>query len=825
MPPKQQASPESKPGKTIELPLPWTEKPADRIGRYRLLQQIGEGGCGVVYMAQQDEPVRRRVALKVIKLGMDTKEVIARFEAERQALALMDHPNIAKVLDAGAADNGRPFFVMELVKGLKITDYCDENNLSTPQRLDLFIRICHAIQHAHQKGVIHRDIKPSNILVTLEDSVPTPKVIDFGIAKATDLRLTEKSLFTALDQFVGTPAYMSPEQAKLSGLDIDTRSDIYSLGVLLYELLTGKTPFEAKRLLEAGLDEIRRIIREEEPPRPSAKLSTLAAAEQTTTAKRRQTDPPRLMHMVRGDLDWIVMKCLEKDRTHRYETANGLAADLQRHLNNEPVLARPPSNIYRLRKLVRRHKMAFATASAVAASLLIALAVSTRLFLGEKQAHRRADTATKFLTDMLNNLDPQVAQGDTAAALKKVLDETADQVGKDFRDDPQMQADLRDTIGHVYLALGLYDKAEATQRAAIAARQAAAGPEQAQLAAELNLLATTLFNQGRLEEAEQLQRQALAMRRKLLGQEHADVAESLNDLSMLLFEKGSLDEAETIQRQALALSRKLGGDQDPRVASSLNNLAAILVGRKKLAEAEKLQREELALSTKRLGTNDPSIAISLNNLALLLSDEGKPAEAEDLARQAVTLRQRVLPKEHPDLAQSLDVLGRILSDERKLVEAEPLLRAALGMRRALLGTNSLDVALSLDHLAELFERQGRLPETERLLSEALDIRGMKAPDNPWTFNARSRLGGILLAEKKFAEAELLLLSGYEGIKQHQALAPAGERPGLKRPLERLIQLYQALGQPEKAAPWQQRLDELERAESSGQSARKPGSKN
>src|SRR5467141_101691 len=347
-----------------------TEKPGDRIGRYKLLQQIGEGGCGVVYMAEQTEPVRRRVALKVIKLGMDTKQVIARFEAERQALALMDHPNIAKVLEAGATDTGRPYFVMELVRGIKITDYCDQNALATRQRLDLFISVCQAIQHAHQKGIIHRDIKPSNILVTLHDGVPVPKVIDFGIAKATQGRLTDRTLFTAFEQFLGTPAYMSPEQAEMSGLDIDTRSDIYALGVLLYELLTGKTPFDAKELLAAGLDKMRRTIREKEPVRPSTRLSTMLNADLTTTASRHHTDAPKLINHLRGDLDWIVMKTLEKDRTRRYETANGLAMDIQRHLGDEPVIARPPSTAYRFQKLVRRNKLAFAAAGAVGVVLL-----------------------------------------------------------------------------------------------------------------------------------------------------------------------------------------------------------------------------------------------------------------------------------------------------------------------------------------------------------------------------------------------------------------------------------------------------------------------
>ncbi len=370
-----------------------TEGPGSRIDRYKLLQKIGEGGCGVVYMAEQDKPVLRRVAFKIIKLGMDTKNVIARFEAERQALAMMDHPNIARVLDAGATETGRPYFVMELVRGVKITDYCDQNHLDTRQRLDLFVQICHAIQHAHQKGIIHRDIKPSNILVTLHDGVPVPKVIDFGIAKAIEGKLTEQTLFTAYEQIIGTPAYMSPEQAEMSGLDIDTRSDIYSLGVLLYELLTGRTPFDAKMLLQSGLDEMRRTLREKEPQRPSTMLTTLQRTELTATAVQRHAEAPKLISLLRGDLDWIVMRCLDKDRRRRYETANGLAMDVQRYLNNEPVMARPPSRLYRFQKLVRRNKILFASGAAVAAALLIGLGTSTWLFFMERAARREAVAA------------------------------------------------------------------------------------------------------------------------------------------------------------------------------------------------------------------------------------------------------------------------------------------------------------------------------------------------------------------------------------------------------------------------------------------------
>ncbi len=356
--------------------LPATEKVGDRIGRYRLLEKIGEGGAGVVYLAEQEEPVRRRVALKVIKLGMDTRSVVARFEAERQALALMDHPNIAKVLDAGATEAGRPFFVMELVRGVRINEYCDRNHLPTRERLALFIQVCLAIQHAHQKGIIHRDIKPSNILVTLLDGAPVPKVIDFGIAKATEQRLTEKTLVTAFTAFVGTPAYMSPEQAEMSGLDIDTRSDVYSLGILLYELLAGRTPFDPQALLGSGLDECRRTIREVEPPRPSTRLQTLQESELTTAARQRRVEPLQLIHQLRGDLDWVVLKCLEKDRRRRYQTANGLAMDIQRYLANEPVLARPPSRAYRFEKFVRRHRGVLAAAAGIAIALLGGTGVS-----------------------------------------------------------------------------------------------------------------------------------------------------------------------------------------------------------------------------------------------------------------------------------------------------------------------------------------------------------------------------------------------------------------------------------------------------------------
>jgi serine/threonine protein kinase len=721
---------------TIELDLPDAEDEAvgKTIGRYKVLEKVGEGGCGVVYVAEQTEPVRRRVALKVIKLGMDTKEVIARFEAERQALAMMDHPNIAKVLDAGATEAGRPFFVMELVRGIKITEYCDQNHLTTKERLDLFIKVSQAIQHAHQKGIIHRDIKPSNILVTMHDGVPVPKVIDFGIAKATvGQTLTDKTLYTQLRQFIGTPAYVSPEQVEMSGLDIDTRSDIYSLGVLLYELLAGSTPFDAKELMSQGIDAMRKTIREKEPVRPSTRLATLKGEELTTTAKRRSADTSKLLHQLKGDLDWIVMKCLEKDRTRRYETANGLAADLKRHLNNEPVLARPPSNAYRFQKWVRRNKVAFATATLIVSVLLTATGISLwqafRATRAETLAKRAEYLATqrledseaisKFLTEVFRSPDPRrdgrtITVAETLGAAAKKLD-------TDLANQPARRAKLQDSVARTYWALGLYREAIPLQEKVRDYYQGAFGSEDSNTLGAMLILAVSCEHADQLEEALELREHVLMTRRKVLGLKNPKTLEAMQALSYSYDKAGRRDDALQLREEGLSLHRKVLGPEHLDTLRAMIDLAHSYGEAGRKDEALKLREEALALRRKLLGPEHPDTLMAMNDMAISYDDVGRPEEAIKLLEPVQAWCLRMLGPEHPYTLWAMQGLSDSYDEAGRGDEALKLREQVLALRRKVLGSDHADTIGAMDELAISYDEAGRGDEALKLWNEMLPL--------------------------------------------------------------------------------------------------------
>ena len=646
-------------GRTAIAESPARETPLGVIGRYKLLQKIGEGGSGIVYMAEQLEPVRRRVALKVVKLGMDTHQVIARFEAERQALAMMDHPNIAKVFDAGATDTGRPYFVMELVRGAPITRFCNERHLSLRERLHLFVQVCQAIQHAHQKGIIHRDIKPSNILVTLNDGVPVPKVIDFGIAKATAGSLTDRTMFTMFEQFIGTPAYMSPEQAEVRGVDIDTRTDIYSLGVVLYELMTGRTPFDSKSLLERGIEELILTLRQVEPPRPSTRLSSLSLADLETVARSQHCEAPKLIQGLRGDLDWIVMKCLEKDRARRYETANALAGDVERHLKNEPVVARPPTTTYRLQKAFQRHRVSFLAAAGVAAALVLGLVISLRQAVratrAEALASRRlaeAEGISTFLIEVFQSPDP--ARDGRTITVAETLDTAAKRLESDLAGQPARRAQMQATLGRTYSTLGLPGEAVPLLKKAYDHHRAALGSDHPDTLTLMYYLGLACFEAGRLDEAVQLQEDLLARRRRTNGPESPEAILAMLSLATSYGGARRAEDALALRQEGLRLSRKVNGPEHPDTIKALHGLAMTYPH----AQALPLREEALALSRKVNGPDHPSTFRAANNLELSYSAVGRDQDALKLREELVRLSNKLNGPEHRLTLQALDRLER-----------------------------------------------------------------------------------------------------------------------------------------------------------------------
>jgi eukaryotic-like serine/threonine-protein kinase len=712
-----------------------SSQPGGQVGPYRLLQRIGEGGMGEVWLAEQTRPVRRQVALKIIKAGMDSAQVVARFEAERQALALMDHPAIAKVFDAGTTPQGRPYFAMEYVRGEPITAYCDRHRLTTPERLGLFIHVCEGVQHAHQKGIIHRDLKPSNVLVTIQDDHPVPKIIDFGVAKATAQPLTEHSLFTELGAMIGTPEYMSPEQAEMGGLDIDTRTDVYALGVMLYELLTGALPFNRDELRSAGLMAIVWTIREKEPPRPSTRIAQLGAAS-TEAAHRRHTEPARLASELRGDLDWITMKALEKDRTRRYDTVMGLGNDVRRHLRNEPVVASPPSTTYRVGKFVRRHRFGVAAASVAMVAVIgfaATMAVQAERIARERdRANREAEAAQRvsdFLVGLFNVADPNEIRGNGITA-REVLDTGAAKIDRELKGQPLVQAQLMATMGRVYGNLGLYSKALPLQESALAIRRKLLGEQNLDVASSKIGLTDTLLHRGEYERARSLDEQALAVRERLLGSEAPAVADALHDLGNVFFRQGKHDEAQRQLERALAIREKLSPDSTD-VANTLNSLGNIAFMRGRYTEARRLFERTVAIREEALGPDNPLLAQTLNNLALVYTFSNEPAGARRLLERAIHIQEKALGPKHPDLATGLANLGFFVMRAGDVNAAQSYCTRAVAIFEEASPGNP-NLARALDTLAWIALTKDDIDGARRLYARSLALRekvlGPKHPE-------------------------------------------------------------------------------------------------
>jgi serine/threonine protein kinase/tetratricopeptide (TPR) repeat protein len=744
---------------------PVVERAGARVGPYRLMEQIGEGGFGLVFVAEQQEPVRRKVALKIIKPGMDSAQVIARFEAERQALALMDHPNIARVFDAGATDSGRPYFVMELVRGIPITEYCDKHQLSPHERLELFITVCQAIQHAHQKGIIHRDVKPSNVLVTSHDGKPVAKVIDFGVAKAIHQHLTERTIYTHFAQMIGTPLYMSPEQAEMSGLDIDTRSDIYSLGVLLYELLTGTTPLERQRLREAACDEVRRLIREEEPPKPSTRLSTSEVI--AAVAAQRKMEPAKLSKLVRGDLDWITMKALEKDRTRRYETANGLARDIQRYLSDEPVEASPPSAVYRLCKLARKHRTALTTAAAFVVLLVagagLAIWQAVRATQAEAlavDANAHLDAANTELKNSNQDLNATNEALDVArkdAEKKRLQAEDEKQIALAVRTflqhdllrqaDPTEQADRILALGDVRFETSenptikeLLDRAAAQLTPE---KIEAKFPRRPLIQAEILLTVGRTFDGvGELSKAIAHLERARALYEANLGPDDLYTVTSMNALACGYATAGKLDLAQPLFERTLKVRRAKLGPDHPETLESMNNLAWTYQHADRVDLALGLYEETLNVMKAKIGLDHVQTLNTMNNLGFAYQSCGKLNLALPHCEETLRLCKAKLGPDHPYTLTSMHHLAVCLLDTNKLAVALPLCQETLKLRKAKLGLDHPDTLFSMSVLAWGYKLSGEFDMALQLFEETLKLMQAKlGPDHRQTLSAMSNAAG------------------------------------------------------------------------------------
>ena len=685
--------------------------PRQFIGPYKLGRKIGEGGMGVVYKATQEEPIRREVALKLIKESfLESDQVLLRFESERQALARMSHPNVARVLDAGSED-GRPYFVMEYIRGVAITDYCDRHNLTTDERLELLIQVCEGLQHAHQKGIIHRDIKPSNILVEIQDDRPVPKIIDFGVAKATDQELTGRTLFTEYGKIIGTPEYMSPEQAEMTDLDIDTRTDVYSLGVVLYELLVGALPFDSRELRRAGLDEIRRKIREETPHKPSTRLSTLGD-DSKEIAKHRSVDPRSLAHECQGDLDWITMKALEKDRTRRYASASEFAADLRRHLRNEPVTAGPPSVGYRMQKFVRRHRFGVATGSALVLLFLLGFAGTAyglvRTRAAERQARLEAETVSQvsdFMIGMFEISDPSESRGSTITA-REILDRGARNIRGELVDEPELQGRLMETMGKVYRSLGLYQDALTLLEESVESARRAHGDTHPAVASVMTTYAGALIKRRKIKEARAVLEEALRIQDATLAHDDVELARTLNNLGGVYRATKRYEEALPLYERSLEIRERALGVEHPDVAKVLSNIGATKIQLMDYDGAREALERALQIREEVLPSNDPVLAGTMNSLAELYRKTGRFELGRSTAERAIALQEKTLGPDHPDLIGSLVNLARIERETGELAAARDHLERALEIGEARLDAQDPRLRRARGELSEVYELLG-----------------------------------------------------------------------------------------------------------------------
>ncbi|HEX3877487.1 MAG TPA: serine/threonine-protein kinase [Bryobacteraceae bacterium] len=869
-----------------------TAAPAEKtIDRYLLLEKIGEGGMGEVWLAEQRETVHRRVALKLVKAGMNTREVIARFESERQALALMDHPAIAKVFDAGSTPQGGPYFVMEYVAGVPITAYCDEHRLSTHARLELFVAVCEAVQHAHQKAIIHRDLKPSNIIVAEVDGRAAPKIIDFGVAKALTQKLSADTVFTHAGMIIGTLAYMSPEQANSAGEDIDTRSDVYSLGIILYELLAGVGPLDLEKIT---FDELLRRLREADPPTPSNRIRSQDPAASADVAHKRQTEPLALAKEMRGDLDWITLKALEKDRSRRYASASELAADIGRYLRNEPVLAAPPSALYRARKFSSRHRVPVATICACALALILAAVFSIRQRVRANEEAAVAQAVNDFLqNDLLAQASAAKQAGlgaspDPDLKVRTTLDRAAARITGRFDRQPEVEAAILTTIGQTYVDLGLYPEARKQLERALELYRRVRGRQNPKTLQSMRQLARVAFLEGKYPESEAQYKQALNLSRRALGAEDPGTLACMAGLALDYRAQGKFAPAEELQNQTLEIQRRVLGPEDPDTLVSMGNLAIIYQHQSKYAHAETLYNQTLEIQRRKLGPEHPDTLTYMNGLALTYYEDGKYEQAEALQSQTLAIEKRVLGPEHQatlksmnNLAidyyvrgkyadaetlygQTLEIQRRVLGPEHpdtltsmgnlagayfllnKFAAADSLLAQALKVKRRVLGPNHPSTLYTLSYMAFACQRRGnfalaesyaaealagrrrtlgednrdtmasaadlalayisekRFAQGEPLAREAMEIDRKERPNDWQGFRAECILGASLAGQKKYSEAEPLLLDGYREMDARKSRIRMEDRYHLDVAREWLYLLYEVQGQLGRAAEWKKK---------------------